>query len=250
MTRFIEHIIEPRRLLLCWQARDSQNRSRYVVGELVQREKSVTLRYFTDSPEFKDALNHGFVGYPAFPVRGGDVHTGQVLEAFTRRLPPRNRRDFSRYLEMRGISPDTQISDFALLGYTGAKLPNDGFEIVHTFEHAGEQFEFVLEVAGFRHESTIPAAQIEVGERVTFHPEPENKFDRNAIRIELHGTKIGYVARGHAPIIRNFLNQGAEINGEIFRKNGTAERPLIYIFTQLTLTDYGQYRSPESALSV
>ncbi|ABM17142.1 hypothetical protein Q667_17350 [Marinobacter sp. C1S70] len=250
MTRFIEHIIEPRRLLLCWQARDSESRSRYVVGELVQREKNVTLRYFTGTPEFKEALNNGFVGYPAFPIRSGDVHTGQVLEAFTRRLPPRNRRDFSRYLEMRGISPEAEISDFALLGYTGAKLPNDGFEIVHTFEHAGDQVEFVLEVAGFRHESTIPADQIVVGESVTFHPEPENQYDPHAIRIELRGTKIGYVARGHAPVILDFLNDGAEISGEVFRKNGTAERPLIYIFTQLTLSDCGQHGHPESVISV
>lgn len=237
MTRMIKHIIEPERLLLCWQARETKNRARYVVGQLIKRNSAVTLHYSTDTEEFQSAVECGFIGYPAFPVSAGAVHTGRVLEAFTRRLPPRNRRDFSRYLELRGIPPDAQISDFALLGYTGGKLPNDGFELVHTFEHAQSDFELVIEVAGFRHESLIPADEIVEGESVEFVPEPDNQYDPEAIRIELRNTKIGYVDRGHNSLFHELLGRGAQVRGEIWRKNGSRERPLIYIFMSIIWSD-------------
>lgn len=132
MTRFIEHLVEPQRLLLYWQARESKKRSRYRVGQLVQRDGQVVLQY-GHGPEMAKAREMGFEGYPAFPLKQAE-HSHQVMEAFKRRLPPRSRQDFSRYLELRAIPADANISDFALLGYSGAKLPNDGFELVHTFD--------------------------------------------------------------------------------------------------------------------
>ncbi|WOG27890.1 hypothetical protein [Endozoicomonas sp. 8E] len=44
--RYIEHLIEPDRLLLSWQAQGSEDRSRYVVGELVRKEDKIVLNYF------------------------------------------------------------------------------------------------------------------------------------------------------------------------------------------------------------
>ncbi|WP_177313701.1 HipA domain-containing protein [Marinobacter gelidimuriae] len=132
MTRLIEHLVEPQRLLLFWQARESQKRSRYRVGQLVKQGGHVVLQYSVGT-EMARAKEVGFQGYPAFPLKQVE-HRHQVMEAFTRRLPPRTRRDFSRYLELRAIPADADISEFALLGYSGAKLPDDGFELMHPFD--------------------------------------------------------------------------------------------------------------------
>ncbi|MFB9868834.1 HIRAN domain-containing protein [Vreelandella sulfidaeris] len=232
MTRLIEHLVEPHRLLLYWQARESKMRSRHLVGELVKRDEKVVLVYDLDSPELEEAKRLGFRGYPAFPMKQA-VHNHQVLEAFTRRLPPRSRRDFGRYLELRAIPVDANISDFALLGYSGAKLPNDGFELVHPFDNPPEAFEVLVEIAGFRHESQLDITDLQVGCGVQFVPEPENPVDAAAICIESAGRKLGYVPRGHLDMLHRMLEEGAILEGEVFRTNGTSERPLVYILTRI-----------------
>ncbi len=230
--RYIEHLIEPDRLLLSWQALESKNRSRFVVGELVRESDRTVLRYFKDTEDFKQACEYGFSGYPAFRIKDNiQTYDNQVLEAFTRRIPPRSRSDFFRYLKLRGLNPDLSISDFALLGYAGARLPDDGFELVHPFDHASGPFELITEVAGFRHEAEIPAEDVQIGEQVQFIPQPDNRYDSQAIGIELNGRKLGYVDRGRLTLFHRHLKAGHHISGEIARKNGTPERPLIYIYT-------------------
>jgi hypothetical protein len=232
--RYIEHLIEPDRLLLSWQALESKNRSRYVVGELVRKDGKIVLNYFQDSEDFQQACQLGFSGHPAFRIKNNLIaYDNQVLEAFTRRIPPRSRSDFYRYLELRGLNPNAKISDFALLGYVGARLPDDGFELVHPFDNTNEPFEFITEVAGFRHESEVSADTITIDTSVQFHPEPGNQYDKNAIRIEMDGKKLGYVDRGRLELFHRHLMEGHSISGVIMRKNGTAERPLIYIYTRV-----------------
>lgn len=233
MNRFIEHIVEPQRLLLFWQARESKNRSRYYVGQLVKRDGRVALEYDLEGAELAEAKELGFQGYPAFSLKKGE-HSQQVQEAFVRRLPPRSRSDFGRYLKLRAIEPSSDVSDFALLGYSGAKLPNDGFELIHPFDEPPERFEVLLEIAGFRHESEVLPEDLEEGGPVMFSPEPTNSYDPKAIRMESKGRKLGYVPRGHLELLQRVMTQGAEVSGEVFRKNGTSERPLIYVLTRIS----------------
>ena len=58
--------------------------------------------------------------------------------------PPRSRGDFGRFLGALRIKADAEISDFALLGYSGAKLPDDDFTVIHPFENASVPFEFMV----------------------------------------------------------------------------------------------------------
>ena len=233
--RYIEHLVEPDRILLSWQALASKNQSRFVVGELVRKAEKVFLRYFHESEDFQRAKENGFTGYPAFQIQEEVTqYDNQVLEAFIRRLPPRSRSDFSRYMELRGLNPEAKISDFALLGYSGARLPDDGFELIHPFDNADGPFEFIVEVAGFRHESQVAVDDIALEANISFVPEPTNTFDAKAIRIELHGQKLGYVDRGRADIFHRHLQTGRQVTGRVTRKNGTPERPLVYIYTRVT----------------
>lgn len=230
--RFIDHIIEPEKLLLSWQAQSSNMRSRFIVGELLLQNGNVTLNYFSSSEDYKNAVALGFIGYPAFPAKSV-THNNLVIEAFMRRLPPRSRRDFIRFLELRGISSNTQISDFTLLGYTGAKLPDDGFELVHPFSNVESEFELIIQIAGFRHNTEVSTDEINIGDAITFVQEPENKNDCHAIRIDLDGNKLGYVDRGRTALFEKYLQGNYQIEGEICRKNGVPERPLIYIYSSI-----------------
>lgn len=229
---FIKTIYTPTRLLLVWQPPEGKPRSRLVVGELTFAGGSCVFNYLDGTDDFKKALDEGFVCYPAFRKLTHEYREG-VLETFLSRIPPRRRGDFGKYLEQWRLAPDINISDFALLGHTGAKLPNDGFSLINPFDGMEAPFEFYVEVAGFRHQENICLADISVDMSVNFIQEPENTFDGNAVRVEVAGKKIGYVNKVQNSAFNLWL-ENYSITACIERINGTEARPLIYIYGQVS----------------
>ncbi|MBN4079302.1 HIRAN domain-containing protein [Beggiatoa alba] len=231
MTNFVENIIEPNRLLLVWMPPDGFRRTRYIVGQIERRGDGFTLSYLTDSKDFIEAKECGFEGYPAFKDTNAQ-HSSGVIDAFIRRLPPRNRGDFNKYLELLRISGSSVFSDFALLGYSGAKLPSDGFSLIHPFDNVIGPCEFLTEVAGFRYIEDVTVEEIIIGDEVSFVPEPDNQYDSDAIKIMLNKKKIGYVNRGQLPAFHRWIND-SNISAVIERSNGRPDRPLIYLFVKV-----------------
>jgi hypothetical protein len=150
MEPWIEHVDEPARLILAWQAPDPEkDRLRWAVGELSRATGVATFKYF-DGDEFtrlnsgrrQDELRAaGFRGYPAFDVLhtpSGEFSDG-VLEAFLRRVPPRSRSDFPRYLEHFRLRSSDGIGPFALLAVTEAKLPSDGFSLIDPLDPTADR---------------------------------------------------------------------------------------------------------------
>lgn len=228
----IEHIITPTRLLLVWRPNQSgTSRTRRVVAEVVQSasDAPAVLRYLHGSPDLEKAQVEGFVGYPAFQFSRTE-HSSNVLDSFLRRLPPRKRDDFHVYLQNHRLPLEKRLSDMALLAYTNAKLPSDGFELYGDFTKARPPFELVIEVAGFRYQDGISREDIYVGDPVNLKPEPENPHDDQAVAIRHSGKKIGYVDRAQAPSFQAWFKSGFKINATVERINGKPERPLIYLF--------------------
>lgn len=230
---FIEHVHEPERLLLVWQGPEGSSRARHAVAELRRSEGSpVSLRYLVGSESFEAARSEGFALYPAFST-AEPVYDLGVVETFIRRLPPRKREDYAQYLEQFRLRPQTEISDFALLAYTGAKLPGDGFSIINPLSPLDVRADVLIEVAGFRHASQILLEQLRVGQRVEFVPEDGNPHDPEAVAIYVDGRKLGFVPRQQALAIRGLLETNG-IEAAIERINGSQERPLIYLLARLS----------------
>jgi hypothetical protein len=230
-VNYIEHVREPCRLLLVWQAADGK-RARHAVAELLRPETGpVRLRYLTGTTDFEAARAEGFFNFPAFRKPAQTYDLG-VVETFMRRLPPRTRGDYAQYLEKFRLRPQTPISDFALLAYTGAKLPSDGFSILDPLDDVKTPCEVLLEVAGFRHVARVSPTEIPVGHAVRFVSEPDNAEDPKAVAVYLGEARIGYVPRQQAPAVERLVREGA-IEATVERVNGQPERALIYLFTQL-----------------
>jgi len=230
----ISNISEPERLYLAWQAPDNLgDRFRWAVGVLHRVDGECVLRYLENGPKFEQ-LNSGrrkeglesldFQGYPGFDPRICEHRKG-VLDALMRRLPPRDRADFREYLQFFCLPDDFRHSDFALLGYTGAKLPSDGFSIVDPLDPQTETCEVMLEVAGFRYHQT----GLTLGEEVSLKPEPDNPQDPDAVGVFRGSERIGYVNRLKAPTIRTWLAT-RYVTGVIERLNGNPNRPRAFVF--------------------
>lgn len=232
MTHFIEHIIEPEVLLLAWQSPNESHRTRYLVAKLQRNEDNkdnVNLSYLVDTNDFCEAQEHGFEFYPAF--QDLDKTYENVIDAFMRRLPPRSRADFKDYLENFRIQPSAELSDFALLGYTGAKLPTDGFNIIHPFTNTQNTCEALIEIAGFRF-SIHP--EVKIGNPVSFIIEPNHhKTKEPAVAIKMQEMHIGYIPRGLIDTFCEWLQHNRVINAWVEKMNGTTEKPRAYIFVEI-----------------
>lgn len=226
----LRHIVEPVGLLLTWQPQDEQSpsRTRRVVGEVrLNKDGVAAFRYLKGTPDYQKAVEAGFKGYPAFDKKTEEITTG-VLESFLRRLPPRKREDFSEFLNLHRLASPFEHSDVALLAYTGARLPSDGFALVPIFPDNVAPCDFLLEIAGFRHVAGTDTANLTVGDPVGFAVDQSNPVDQDALAIEHNGVRIGYVNRALRDIFSKWL-QNRAITATIERINGKPERPLVYL---------------------
>ncbi len=230
----IQHLVEPHRLFLAWQrpVAGMEHRSRRIVGEIERRADGAIFRYLENLPDYQEARREGFQGFPAFSIGKGQEYTSSgVLKAFMRRLPPRKREDFSEYLAQFRLPIPFDGSDMALLAYTGAKLPGDGFEIIPDLADALPPIELVMELAGFRHQA-VSASSLSVGESVTLVAEPDNPADPDAIAVRHRAGRIGYIAKPYCATVANWL-RAYTVEASIERINGKPERPLVYLFVKI-----------------
>lgn len=228
---FIEHIIEPTRLLMAWQASDESHRTRYIVGELKRVGEKIDLKYLVESKDFQLAKEHGFKFYPAFPDVSQTYH--DVLDSFMPRLPPRTRGDLPQYLEGLRLKPDVKLSDFGLLGYSGGKLPTDGFSFIHPFDNVDGSCELLLEAAGYRHLYKNGNANLATGEPATFAKDFYSKLEEPEIKIIVREQHIGSVNRGLIPTFINWIDSNRIAGAWIEKINGSPGKPSVYLFVNI-----------------
>lgn len=191
----IHHLYRPSRLVLAWQAPGdtSESRKRRAVAEIIEEGSKYIFRYLVDSEDFHEALLHGFDSYPSFS-KMKETYSTNVLEILSRRLPPKSRSDYKKFLESNRIDPNTNADIFTILGYVECRLPSDGFSIVNPLDSVQLPCELLLEVAGFRFYYSTHAVY-KTGDDVRFNFEPDNIHDDKAVAIYSRNTKIGYINR-------------------------------------------------------
>jgi hypothetical protein len=226
----ISHLIEPSKLLITWQSADKEHRTCYIIGELTRTpDNHVSLTYLVNSTDFKNAKTYGFEPYAAFPNIHETHHQG-VLEAFMRRLPPKSRADYGQYLEGFRIKADSTLSDFALLGYTGAKLPSDGFAIINPFDNINTPFDCLIEVAGYRYNQMD---DVPMKHDITFKIGHYSETNELMIEIFLDDHRIGYITRALIEPFQQWINDKRIENAWIEKKNGTSLQPVIYFYLNI-----------------
>ena len=74
----------------------------------------------------------------------------------------------------------------------------------------------VSPLAGFQHHAG-PAlfALMNVGDRLTLRREPDNPYDAKAVRVEWHGTQIGYAPRADNVDLARLMDRGTPVEARI-----------------------------------
>jgi hypothetical protein len=231
---------EPTSLFLAWQGPDHLGeRFRWAVGILERTALGdCSLCYLQPGPEFEahnqgrgfdEILKLGYQGYPAFPVKR-KRHSGEVLSALMRRLPPPSRPDFAEYKRQFRLPPHLFVSNFALLGRTEAKLPGDGFSVVDPLDGSAQACDLMLEVAGYRYYAA--ETRLAVGYSVVLRPEPENEHDPSAVVIQVAKSKVGYINRLQTAAFRQWLSE-RRVTASVERLNGRPDKPRAFIFVRV-----------------
>lgn len=231
MKQYIQKIIKPTVLYLMWKG--PKNR-RYKVGDLYEDK----FTYDTDSTEFSQAIEEGFKGFPAFSLEQ-KTHKNP-LPVFMRRCPPKSRSDYATYLRAFGLDPQKQdgLDDFTLLGYTGAHVPENRFNLANPFVGVSSPFDFVMQVAGAHHEFLKKNPAIKpntlIESTLKAEAEPENEFDNKAIKLLLEsGETLGYVPRGLNETFHKWLGENEVLDIKISRTNGMPDHPYVYAYIKV-----------------
>ena len=104
--------------------------------------------------------------------------------------------------------PSLRISVFVLaLGVAVQAAAESVRILVQSSPLAGSQYYAVGRLRG----------DMRVGDRLTLAREPENRHDRNAVRVDWKGEKLGYVPRAENRAVAAALDAGEKIEARVSR---------------------------------
>lgn len=227
----IEHIFEPTRLLLVWHNSNFEApRCRRVVGELVRHGDDAAFRYLKGTDDFRLAIEEGFHEFPAFSDAKNEESKLGALDVFVRRLPPRKREDFHEYLSQYNLPINFTGSSFALLAYTGARLPSDTFELCPDLSDAVAPLDLIVEVAGLGFHMDENSVFHE-DETVSFEKDPENPYDPQAVKVLHNKNHIGYINKALSPSFAKLLETG-KVSGKVIKFTNNKGKPRLLVLVK------------------
>ncbi len=212
-------------IYLIW--RKAAGEGRFIIGKLTKDGDNFLFQYLPAS-ELEKAKSVGFEYYPAFPDLT-KIYDKDVLPTFSRRLVNPARSDYEKFLKY-WCAEDYKDNTFALLGLTGAKLQTDTFEFIAP--HYEIPASFYTEVAGLHHADENLLNEIkntENIETISLRPEPENKYDSNAVKVLYKESKLGYIKIIHSDCIAKAFkdNRNIIVNIRNIIKNGSLKEILL-----------------------
>ena len=192
---------------LIWK--DPNTRRRYKIGILTIINDEYHFKYNED--EIGEAIDVGFDFFPGFVDIKQEYKSKELFANISTRLPNSTRPDYLEVLETYGLNRKSTQTE--ILEKTKGRLLTDEYEFVSAFNK--EKIEF--DVAGTRYCKDIDKCKkmLRVDERLQLELEPENEYDRNAIRVIYTAQKgekykIGYVPRYYSEQLTEILKNNVE----------------------------------------
>jgi hypothetical protein len=136
-----------------------------------------------------------FNGYPGIPLDKKDITAQQITEVFFGRLIDNSRKDSADFYNF-WLVDKSRIGDrLYLLAQTQGLSFSDMFEFVPQY-YCTHTCSFISDIAGLS-KSKFDLGKLEIGAELSFAPEQENEYDKDAVSISYQGEKIGYIKKGH-----------------------------------------------------
>lgn len=207
-----------KKIYLSW--RPGKGDGRFLVGVFSRGNSSgddIVFNYQQD--EVTKAMDKGFFNYPEFPDID-KVYRTNLKTVLSLRLMPKTRADRSNYLSFWNANVDG-LDWFDELGFTQGELATDTFEFLAEYpkKYNGIGINFVSNIAALSH-LKLASDCVTIGEKLRFELDPENKFDKSAVKIFSNNDFIGYAKRGHNLFFHKVRNEEVDIRITNVEKNG------------------------------
>lgn len=205
-------------LYLIWK--DEITRRQYVVGQL---SKNGNYEFQYRKNEIIEAIKAGFAPLIAFEEINKVYVSASLFPIFSSRLPDRKRKDIGRILLKYGLK---EYDAYELLKMSGARLPIDNLQFIDPILDIENEFERKFYMAGVRHylgcdgEKCEKSIDVEADEELFLEMEPENTYDKNAIRVvNAEKVLLGYIPRYYSEAYTRLIQEKREIQCNVYEVN-------------------------------
>lgn len=178
------------------------------------------IRFQYNQEGVEEAKKLGFIHYEGFPDTD-KVYTENVIEIFGQRLMRSERPDLQDFYNFWNVDLNKKEDKFYMLAFTQGLLPTDNFEFLANFNPV-DDLSFVTEITNLS-EAQIPSDKILIGDVLRYELEPNNLYDKKAVKVYKGEMYLGRIKLIHCKVFhktsRQFyiVIQGIERNGVIKR---------------------------------
>lgn len=201
--------------------------SRRISVGTIKKSASEGIRFQYNQEGVEEAKKLGFVHYEGFPDTGKD-YTGNVIEIFGQRLMRTERPDLQDFYDFWNIDLNKKEDKFYMLAFTQGLLPTDNFEFLANFNPI-DDLSFVTEITNLS-EAQIPSDKVSVGDVLRYELEPNNLYDKKAVKVFKGELYLGHIKLIHCKVFHK-TNRQFQLTVQGIEKNGVIKR----IFVRATL---------------
>lgn len=216
MNKGIAHIY------LAW--RKGAGFPRIIIGVMKRSAAGVTFSYIKEGLE--EAKKDGFITYTDFPDEN-KVYTEGVLDIFGLRLNKSEREDIQRYYDYWEIDPKLKDDKYYLLAHTQGLLPTDNFEFLADYNPV-KDLSFTTELCGLT-KLQLSRDTLNEGDILTWVKEPDNCYDKFAVKVYKGDTFVGYIKKIHSRIFYKNCRSKLKITVKSLNRNGHLNRAFIKV---------------------
>jgi hypothetical protein len=205
---------------LIW--RPGKGSNRISVGTI---KKSATegIRFVYNKDGIETANKLGFIHYEGFPDTEKE-YSENVIEIFGQRLMRTDRSDLDDFYDFWNIDLSKKEVKHYMLAFTQGLLPTDSFEFLADF-NPKENLSFVTEITGLT-EAKLDLDLVKKGDVLTYKLEPENCYDKNAVRVFKGHIYLGHIKLIHCNVFHKTKKQ-FDLTVQEVEKNGVLKRIFI-----------------------
>ena len=197
---------------------------RIIIGIIKRNAFGVSFSYLNRGLD--EAKKEGFVTYTDFPDESRVYNEG-VLDIFGLRLNKSEREDIQKYYDYWEIDPQFKDDKYYLLAHTQGLLPTDNFEFLADFNPI-KNLSFTTELCGLTN-LKLPKDTLAEGDKLTWVKEPDNKYDKYAVKVYKGDIFVGYIKKIHSRIFYKKCRSKLQITVKSLNRNGHLNRAFLKI---------------------
>lgn len=196
--------------------------SRRIPIGTIRKNVSDGVRFQYNKEGVEEAKKLGFIHYEGFPDTDSEkIYDENVIDIFGQRLIKSERVDLKDFYDFWDIDIKKRNHKFYMLAFTQGLLPTDNFEFLADFNPV-DDLSFVTEITNLN-EAQISSDLISIGDVLRYELEPDNPFDKMAVKVFKGNLYLGHIKLIHCRVFHktnkkfNLTVQGIEKNGILKR---------------------------------